>query len=279
MFLIALEETLDPRAWEIVGEYLLGKEPARVDAVVIRRHGRAVDPPLPRMHTVLDGLRAHNVVHLKGSTDELERTDAVQVLHYATGYLLAARLDDPGELALRVVAPALTPRFVGGVTAMGGSLAPTAEVGVHEGRLGPFALRVIETSLACEIPHEQVLFLFSPRFLRERRALAPVDDAERRLYNRLYRCIEQLARSPEAAMTKDVELVRKRFAEDLADLLPLMDLEVVLQKVSPEQRLAGLSAVDRILALPDDVLHGLSEDYVVGLAPEVQAAVRMRRGR
>ncbi len=118
-----------------------------------------------------------------------------------------------------------------------------------------------------------------------------------RLFIRLLRCVEDLARSPDAAEIKDLALVRRRFAEDVADLLPLMDLEVVLQKMSPEQRLAGLdpeqrlasldseqrlaglSAVDRIRALPDDVLHGLRDDYIATLAPEVQAAIRARRGR
>ncbi len=188
MFLVALEESLDLRAWEVIGEFLLGKEPARIDAVVIRHHPGEPEAPPTRMRTVLTGLRAHNLVHLKGSTDELEREDAVQVLHYATGYCLVAGLADPADLALRVVAPSLTPRFKAGVEAMGGTLACTAEKGVHEGRLGPFALRVVETSLACDLPHEEVLFLFSPRFLRERRTSAPIDNAERQLYNRLYRC-------------------------------------------------------------------------------------------
>ena len=61
-------------------------------------------------------------------------------------------------------------------------------------------------------------------------------DGERALYNRLYRCIEQLARSPEGAMAKDIDQVMKRWERDVAKMLPNMDPAVVLAelKTCPE---------------------------------------------
>jgi hypothetical protein len=61
--------------------------------------------------SVLGGLRAHNLVHLKGPSDALEATDALQLLGYAAQYMVLERIDDPSEVAMRVIAPKLTPRF------------------------------------------------------------------------------------------------------------------------------------------------------------------------
>lgn len=279
MFVVAVEETLAARYWQVLGEFQLSREPWRADMVVLRRKARGEAPPPARMRTVLTGLRDHNIVHLKGSTDTLDAADALQLMVYVGGYMLVSGLRDVGALALRVVAPSLTEVFVAQLVALGGSLAATTTPGVHEGALGPFPLRVVETSIACDAPHEEILYLFSPRFLRERRPHAPIDEAERRIYNRLYRCIEQLARSPEAAVTKDTELVRKRFEQDLADIIPLMDHAVVLEKLTPEQRLAGVPESEQVLALSDTLLRALPAGLLATLPEEVQAKVRARLAR
>lgn len=138
-------------------------------------------------------------------------------------------------------------------------------------------LRLIETSIACDIPHEEILKLFSPRFLRGEHLNPSVDERTRHLYNRLYRCVQQLARRPEAAMTRDVELVQQRFAEDIAELIPLMKhADLILRKFKPEERLADLTPAQAVLALPDEVLRGLSEPYIATLPADVQATVRAR---
>ncbi|WP_437593853.1 hypothetical protein [Sorangium sp. So ce1000] len=49
--------------------------------------------------------------------------------------------------------------------------------------------------------------------------------------------------------------------------------------LSPEQRLAGLSPEQVVLALPDDVLHALSDAYLDTLSAETRAAIRARIGR
>jgi hypothetical protein len=306
MFVVAVEKTLSARRWQVLGEFQLSREPWRVDMVVLRRKSAGEDPVPARMRTVLTGLRNHNLIHLKGSTDTLDASDALQLMAYASGYMLVSGLREVGALALRVVAPSLTDVFTAQLFALGGSLAPTATPGVHEGALGPFPLRVVETSIACDVPHEEILYLFSPRFLDERRPHKPVDEAERQIYNRLYRCIEQLARSPEAAMTRDVELVQKRFEKDLAELIPRMNLAVVLENLTPEQRLAGVTPEQRlagvtpeqrlagvtpeqrlagvpeseqVLALSDTLLRALSPAFLATLPEDIQAKVRARLTR
>ena len=80
-------------------------------------------------------------------------------------------------------------------------------------------------------------------------------------------------------MTKDTELVRKRFEQDLADLIPLMDHAVVLEKLTPEQRLAGVPESEQVLALSDTLLHALPAGLLATLPEDVQAKVRARLAR
>ena len=150
MVVVAVEETLAVRYWQVLGEFQLSREPWRADMVVLRRKARGEAPIPARMRTVLTGLRDHNIVHLKGSTDTLDAADALQLMVYVGGYMLVSGLRDVGALALRVVAPSLTDVFVAQLVALGGALTPTTTPGVHEGFLGPFPLRVVETSVACD---------------------------------------------------------------------------------------------------------------------------------
>jgi len=61
----------------------------------------------------------------------------------------------------------------------------------------------------------------------------------------------------------------------LAGLAP----EQRLAGLAPEQRLAGLAPEQILLALPDDVLRALAEDYVRTLPPKTRAAIRRRTRR
>lgn len=295
MLVVAIEDTLDPKAWQVFAEFLLGKEPQRADVMVVRRQPGAPAPaPPPRLRTVLDELLDHNLVHFKGPTDALDRDDAVQVLSYASQYMLVTRAYDPASVGVRVVAPSLTAPFREQVRALGGTLAPSPREGVHEGALGPFRLRVVETSVACKGRHERVLYAFSPGILSDPSGARDVDDAERRLYLRLYRCIEQLFRSPGAAMTRDARLAYQSFEKVAAEVLPHLPPKLLrkltpeqiaqgltpeqLAALTPEQRLAGLSEAEQVLALPDAALRALSKDYVATLPSAVRKKIRQRIG-
>jgi hypothetical protein len=81
----------------------------RIDLVIVRRR-RPGAPPAPHLLTSVVGqLAEHTIIHFKGPTDELERDDARMLLAYALQYLVVAEIEDPGDVALRVVAPRLPP--------------------------------------------------------------------------------------------------------------------------------------------------------------------------
>ncbi len=305
MFVVLVESSLDLRVWEVLPELQLGREPRRIDVVVVHRTAADATTATPptRLASVLDEMPLHTVFSFKGATDALEATDVLEGLAYVLEYMALRALSDPAEVGLRFVAPARTAPFVAQLRALGGVLEATARPGVYEGRLSRFALRVVETGVACDAPQEEVLRLISPRFLSEELTPRPVDDRERALYTQLYRCIEQLSRSPEGSMAKDIDKIKKRWERDVAKMVASMDPTVVLAELTPEQRLAGLAPEQRLVglapeqrlaglapeqwlagrtpddavrALPVEVLRGLSEDYLRTLSPETQRLIRAR---
>jgi hypothetical protein len=61
----------------------------------------------------------------------------------------------------------------------------------------------------------------------------------------------------------------------LAGLAP----EQRLAGLAPEQRLAGLAPEQAVLALPDEVLRALSDDFLENLPEPIRATIRRRLGR
>ncbi len=214
---------------------------------------RAAEPHWQPSHlrSVLDDLHDHNLLHFKGATDELERTDALQVLSYAYQYMALHDLRSPAVMSLRVVAPTLTPRFRAQLTALGGALVETEVRGVHVGHLQGFALRVVETSVAWSTPGEHLLYAISPACLTAPEHPRGFDDTERDVYYRLLQGITQLSQDPRwKAIMKDATLVGETASQALMDLLAVIPLEQRLAGLAPEQRLAGLA--------PEQRLEGLS---------------------
>jgi hypothetical protein len=184
MLILLLEMLLPPDQWQVVAEYALTREPRRIDAVIVRRVDvRDWHPEYLR--SLLDDLLPHNLVHFKGATDDLERTDAPQLLSYAYQYMALEGLQSPADISLRVVAPTLTPRFLTQLEALDGVLVETAERGVHVGRVQGFVLRVVETSVAWPNPGEHLLYAVSPACLQQPGVPGALDDTERALYYRL----------------------------------------------------------------------------------------------
>jgi hypothetical protein len=62
-------------------------------------------------------------------------------------------------------------------------------------------------------------------------------------------------------------------------LLDMMPPEQVLSSYTADQRMAGLSAEQLLPALPDEVLRGLSDEYIARLPEPVRSAVRARLRR
>ncbi len=288
--LILLLEMLLPRdRWHVIPEYALTREPRRIDAVIVRRIADGAPWSPEYLRSVLDELRDHNIVHFKGATDALERTDALQLLSYAYQYMALEGLEDPAQVSLRVVAPTLTPRFRTQLATVGGALDATALQGVHAGTLQGFSLRVVETTIAWPAPGEHLLFAVSPACLDDPARPGAFDDTERSLYYRLLQGITQLSQDPRwKAIMKDASLVQRTADQALLDLLAALPVETRLAGLRPEDRLAGLrpedrlaglSETERLLALPDAALRALSPDYLATLPDDVRAKLLARIAR
>jgi len=288
LLILLLQQLLPRDLFDVLAEYTLTREPRRIDVVIVRRVAEQGWRP-SYLRSLLDDLRAHNLVHFKGATDELEGVDAPQLLSYAYQYLALNKLTQPDALALRVVAPTLTPRFRGQLTVLGGVLAETAVPGVHEGSVQGFSLRVVETTLAWPTPGEQLLFPISPACLTASRRPRALDDTELALYDRLLQGISQLSLDPRwRDIMKDAAQVSDATRQALMDLLAVIPPEQRLAGLAPEQRLAGLapeevalvlSEADHVLALPDAALRALPESYLSTLPVEAQARIRARLAR
>jgi hypothetical protein len=280
--LVMLLELLLPREhWKVLAEHALTREPRRIDVVIVRQLDASAWRPR-HLRSVLDDLRAHNLVHFKGATDELEVVDALQLLSYAYQYMALNGLHHADALSLRVVAPTLTPRFRAQLRALGGALSETAVKGVHTGHVQGIALRVVETDVAWPAPGEHLLFPISPACLRSPTSAPAFDDNERALYYRLLQGISQLAQDPTwRVIMKDATLVNDTTREALMDLLAVLPPELRLAGIGaeelavlpPELRLAGIGAEELAVLPLEQRLAGLApEQRLAGLAPEQRLA-------
>jgi hypothetical protein len=238
---------------------------------------------------VVGELAEHTLVHFKGPTDELERDDARMLLAYALQYLVVAEIDDPGAVALRVLAPRLTPRFTEALRSLGCTLTPTGP-GTQEGRLGVFPLRVVETVAANAREGEHLLYTVTPGMVADPGGIPALSPAEVAVFWALLEHVEQV-RHPLPGQRKrhmkDEKRVVESFEQALARLVARLPPEQrlaglapeqVLQAYAPEQRLAGLTEAQAVLALPDAMLRALSEEYLATLPRQTQAAIQKRLG-
>ncbi len=293
-----LEHVLPGGFYQCLSEFQLAREPLRIDVVIVRR-SRAGLPPAPHLLTSVVGeLAEHTLVHFKGPTDELERDDARMLLAYALQYLVVAEIEDPALVALRVVAPRITPRFAQSLGSLGCELTSTA-AGTHEGWLGVFPLRVIETVPVNGRAGEHLLYTVTPGMVADPGGIPALDTEETEVFWALREHVEQL-RHPlpglkrrhmkdEDKVVESFEQVMARLLERLppeqrvAGLAPEQRLaglapEQRLAGLAPEQRLAGLTEAQAVLALPDAALRGLSNEYLATLPPRPRAAIRRRLG-
>jgi hypothetical protein len=284
--IVVLLSRVLPEGWyQLLSELQLAREPLRVDVVIVRRSRPGV-PPAPHLLTsVVGDLAEHTLVHFKGPTDELERDDARMLLAYALQYLVVAEIEDPAAVALRVVAPRITPRFVEALRSLGCALTTTA-AGTHEGQLGIFPLRVIETVPVNARAGEHLLYTVTPGMLADPGGGPALDDEEIEVFWALREHVEQL-RHPIPGQRKrhmkDEDKVVESFGKAMKALLARLPPEQRLAGLAPEQRLAGLAPEQRLAGLaPEQRLAGLAPEQVLrayapeqrlaGLAPEQRLA-------
>jgi hypothetical protein len=317
LVVVAIEHTLPAGWYQCLSEFQLSREPLRIDIVVVRRTREGTPPPPRLLASVLADLADHTLVHFKGPTDELERDDVFMLLAYAFHYLVVAEVESPALVALRVVAPRLTPRFVKALGLLDCKLTSTVP-GIHEGRLGVFPLRVVETVPVSARAGEHLLYTVTPQMLTDPNGFPGIDAEEMAVFWALREHIEQLRHPPHdkpRRIMKDQDKVIESFEtvmtrmlgrlspeERVAGLAPEQLLaglapeqrvaglapEQVLRSYAPEERVAGLAPEQRlvglteaqaVLALPDAMLRALSDEYLATLPEATRTAIRKRIGR
>ncbi|MFO0592929.1 MAG: hypothetical protein U0441_35635 [Polyangiaceae bacterium] len=281
MLVALLEQVLPGGFYQCISEFQLSREPLRIDVVIVRRTHPGTPPPPHLLASVVANLADHTLVHFKGPTDELGRGDALMLFAYALQYVLVADVDDARAVALRVVAPRLTPRFAAELKVLGCELHGVA-AGVHEGRLGPFALRAIETVPANARAGEHLLYTVTPGMLTDPGGIPALSGEESEVFYALREHVEQL-RHPlpghKRRAMKDEDKVADSFEEAMKRIMARMSPAQRVAGLAPEQRLAGLTEAQAVLALPDAVLRGLSKEYVATLPQETRAAIEKRLAR
>jgi hypothetical protein len=280
-FFTILLRKCGPSELEVRSEVPLSEEPPRVDYLLLRKRAatapqrpaetlRALWPRLPWV--TLAEFKSIGRPYRKGNLDRL------------WGYLHLYFTDPESALSRRddlcglLVVTARTPTLDADVSAMG---LPWEDLtgGYWELRDGLFRMYVVELDGVAEHEDDDLLRLFGhakERTLEARRFWA-----------------EQVGTKEAMMAVHDLEgydEVVQKFIELIPPetLLKLIPPEQRLAGLAPEQRLAGLAPEQRladlapdqaVLALPDEILQGLSDDFLEKLPEPVRATIRQRLGR
>jgi hypothetical protein len=86
---------------------------------------------------------------------------------------------------------------------------------------------------------------------------------------------EQVGAKERAMEIHDLE----GYDEIIQKIVTSLPPEQVLSAFKPEQRLAGLPPDQAVLALPDELLRALSDEYLSTLPATIRAVIRDRIGR
>lgn len=253
---------------------MLSRLPQRADIVVVRLEG-AEAGRAEKIHSILDHLRAHTLIEHKGPTDDLAGEDCLTLLGYGYQYMRIAKITDPSEVCLMVVADRIPASFLAQLQLCGGELIEN-EHGLWRGRAGRFVLHGVETSKAAEV--DRLLFSFSRGFLAHPEAVRRLDREEASVYIWLYQQVEQFKRARGTMATKDNEEFQKAQHEALKSLVSMLSAEERLAGLPAKSLVGMLSAEERLAGLPAaERLAGLSSDELLaGLSPEQLEELKRR---
>lgn len=256
-----------PRSFEVRSEVPLSAEPLRPDYLLLRR--RAVSKTSDKGKTLRKlwrWLPKDAVAEFKSTgrpyrSRNLDRLWSYLHIHYANQ---PARLLGRKDLCGVLLVPARTSTLDADAAAQGLSWNDLG-AGYWQLEGGAFALYVAEIDVVAEAEDDDLLRLFGHD---EKRTA----QAERWL-------AEQVGTKEIAMALHDME----GFDEVMRKLLGKLPPEAVLSAYKPKQVLAACKQVlsgyepeQVLLALPDEVLRGLSDAYLDALPEPTRAAIRAR---
>ncbi len=284
-----------PRWVRVSGEVQLTQEPMRADDVFELRVEVGRDPD--DCGKVLRGLWPLLVwvclLEFKSISRPFRRGDLGRLLAYGFVWFYSnqareavttaggvRRRAKPGDLTLALAVPHLTRTLLHEATALNLTLERT-ESGYHRLRGGSFALVVIELARVASAEHDELMGWFA--------------GTTRNPSLDLTQWIGQntsVMSTPDKASPDQIG-----FDDWMERLRPLLKLEDVIARLSPEERLAGLDPEEvvralpnddlaaalppdaLVLALPDEALRALPESYLATLPEAAQQRIRTRLGR
>jgi hypothetical protein len=267
-FAILLRKRGSP-AFHVHDEVPLSEEAPRMDYLLLQREDgpamgetlRGLWPRLPR--AAIAELKSLGRPYRAG---ELDRLFGYTHLYYADVH---ANLPEREELAAVLFVPARSPTLVNDVAQMG---LVWVDLGGGYWRLpgSLFPTYAVELAVVADSEDDDVLRLFGHGYattLEGKRFWA-----------------EQVGTREAGMATSELEEFDEVIQRFLRSLTPEqriagLDPEQRLAGLAPEQRLAGLDPEQLVLALPDRLLRGLSDEYLATLTPATREVIRKRIGR
>ena len=249
-----------PPSFDVIGEFLLSRRPRRADLLLLRRkHVERRDGEGRILRALWPRLADAAIVEFKSPTRGFRPSELIRLMSYGAQYH-AAYLPDvggPAGLTLVLVVPAVTQPLDAELALMGWRLARLGEgYAAIDGAW--YTTFVVSTDEVADAEHDDFLRIFGRRQIERR---------ETRHW------LEHWIMERETM--QDVKQ-REGYDEMLYKLLDTLTPEQRLRGLTPEQRLVGLEPEEQILALSDEVLRGLPDDYVRSLPRRVRAEIRKR---
>jgi hypothetical protein len=259
-----------PPGFDLRTELLLSLRPRRADLLLLRRSGEPRrDDEAHLLRGLWPRLGDATLVELKSPTRGFRRTEFLRLCGYGLQYH-EHNLDDLPEasaLTLVLIVPSLTRAFTDELATLRCTLQPLG-AGYAEVVGFPYTIYVACTDEVAEAEQDDFLRIYSHHKVQTEEAR---------------RWLDAWIQNKRSAMPTVTE--REDYDEMLGKLLSSLSPEQVLRHLEPqavmehykpEERLAGLAPEDVLLAMPVEVLRGLSDEYVRTLPDHVQQAIRAR---
>ncbi|MEO7590389.1 MAG: hypothetical protein ABI134_04175, partial [Byssovorax sp.] len=251
-----------PPNFEIQSEVRLTIEPQRADMLLLRRLGvERQDDQALILRSLWPRLGRITVLEYKSPVDSAFRPgDLLRLLGYGVLYETAHLDEVPGreDLTLVLVVASITPTLRKEIERKGWTL---TLLGGGYGRIDGvmYTAYLVITDEVTEAERDEYLRLFSHR---------PAERGE------AARWLQQWMRETKMKQPEIDEL--PGFYELFQKTIDAMPIEKRLAGIAPEQVLSTFSPEQLLLALPVEVLRGLSEDYLRSLPADVQEQIKER---
>jgi hypothetical protein len=250
----------------------LSNEPRRADVIVVRRREGPHDDAAAGTLRSFWPLVCHTaLIEFKSPTRPL-RPGEVARLFSDGGQYHALCFDEIGaseNLLLVLVVSSITKALTDELQTLGLTATPIAP-GYHRAPGRPYTLLVIDLSTVVEAENDEMMAIFVPN---KRLSLAAT------------RFMEQHRMTPDAPKNlAELEEYHEVVQRWLSSLTPAERLEGLaprerLEGLAPRERLEGLAEEHVVLALSDNALRSMSDEFFRTLPADVQQVIRRRIGR